>query len=76
LLPPTGSGSGLGTGLLIQTSQGREFCACGTGTMDVSLFFFIYFPGRSSKKRIQMIDNKQRPIDGGGVHLASKTGHF
>jgi hypothetical protein len=23
-----------------------------------------------------MIDNKQRPIDGGGGHLASKTDHF
>ena len=23
-----------------------------------------------------MIDDKQRPIDGGGVHPASKTGHF
>jgi hypothetical protein len=26
--------------------------------------FFIYFPGQSSKKRIQMIDDKQRPIEG------------
>jgi hypothetical protein len=23
-----------------------------------------------------VIDDKQRPIDGGGVHLASKTDHF
>jgi hypothetical protein len=38
--------------------------------------FFAYFPGRSSKKQIKMIDDKQRPIDGGGVHVASKTGHF
>ena len=36
--------------------------------------FFNYFPGRSSKKRIQMIDDKQRPIDGGGVHLRPTSG--
>jgi len=40
---------------------------------DVSLSIF---PGRSSEKRIQMIEDKQRPIDGGGVHQASKTDHF
>jgi len=38
---------------------------------------FLYLFSRSKfKKRIQMIDDKQRPIDDGGVHLASKTGHF
>jgi hypothetical protein len=25
---------------------------------------------------IRMIDVEQRPIDGGGVHLVSKTDHF
>jgi len=40
---------------------------------DVSLSIF---PVEVQKKRIQMIDDKQRPIDGGGVHLASKIDHF
>jgi len=40
---------------------------------DVSLSIF---PVEVQKKRIQMIDDKQRPIDGGGVHPASQTGHF
>jgi len=30
----------------------------------------------AQKKRIQTIEGKQRPIEGGGVHLASKTDHF
>jgi len=46
-----------------------------TAVVDVGCFF-TYFPGRSSKKWIQMIDDKQRPIDSGGGHLASKTSHF
>jgi hypothetical protein len=35
-----------------------------------------YSPGRGSKKGIQLIDDKRRPIDDGAVHLASKTNHF
>jgi hypothetical protein len=38
--------------------------------------FFTYFPGPSSKKWIRLIDDMRRPIEGGGVHLASKTDHF
>jgi hypothetical protein len=39
---------------------------------------FLYLFSRSEFKeiRIQMIDDKQRPIEGGGGHLASKTDHF
>jgi hypothetical protein len=33
-------------------------------------------PGRSLKKTDSDDHDKQRPIDGGGVHLASKTDHF
>jgi hypothetical protein len=34
------------------------------------------FPVEVQKKPIHLIDDKERPIDGGGVHLASKTDHF
>jgi len=38
---------------------------------DVSL---PIFPVEVQKKRIQMNDDKQRPIDGGGVHLRPTSG--
>jgi len=40
----------------------RVLCL-GTGMKDVSL---LIFPVEVQKKRIQMIDDEQRPIDGGG----------
>jgi len=34
------------------------------------------FPAKLKKRRIRMIDDKQRPTVGGGGHLASKTDRF
>jgi hypothetical protein len=58
-----------GNRIVDQDSQGYEFCACGTGMTDVSLPIFAV---KVQKRRMQMIDDEQRPIDGGGVHLRAR----
>jgi hypothetical protein len=36
----------------------------------------LFSQSKFKKNGFQMIEDKQRPIDGGGVHLASRTDHF
>jgi hypothetical protein len=41
------------------------------------MFLYLFSRSKFKKKQlIRMIDVEQRPINGGGVHLASKTDHF